>query len=368
MLPLLYRSTDPIPAPGRMQYIGRIAKCVKCTVSERINSDYQLSLVIAPTDELIGEVQNQRFIFAKPNPFDDPQYFEIYNCVYDQVGQLTISARHIKHCAYNNITVDIGDVQRELTPQTHWNYIVETLTFDNYYTFSSTITSTAAIEIGWTKAGTLGQFLEELASAFGGEYHYNNFQIDFPLNRGEKKNYVLRWNKNIGSPKLTLTTANIYSHVVAIADVTFTRGADTFQSVVFSAPHEIRNNTSQLHRIYLLDANDSVNPKTIDWSSSDQRESLGFQLERAASKFARMDYKNQVQYMQNTNLTVNFRPALDEMSAIGLGDTVDVMLKGGRTVEAKIMKTVYNVLSERWESIELGQELLKLSDYIAKTR
>ena len=56
------------------------------------------------------------------------------------------------------------------------------------------------------------------------------------------------------------------------------------------------------------------------------------------------------------------------MAAIGLGDTVDVMLKGDRTVEAKIMKTVYNVLSERWESIELGQELLKLSDYIAKVR
>ena len=56
------------------------------------------------------------------------------------------------------------------------------------------------------------------------------------------------------------------------------------------------------------------------------------------------------------------------MSAVGLGDTVDVMLKGGRTVEAKITKTVFDSLSERWTSIELGKEKLMLSKYIAKTR
>ena len=53
---------------------------------------------------------------------------------------------------------------------------------------------------------------------------------------------------------------------------------------------------------------------------------------------------------------------------VGLGDTVDVMLKGGRTVEAKITKTVFDSLSERWTSIELGKEKLMLSKYIAKTR
>ena len=75
-----------------------------------------------------------------------------------------------------------------------------------------------------------------------------------------------------------------------------------------------------------------------------------------------------MQTAPNVNLTVNYCPALDEMSAVGLGDTVDVMLKGGRTVEAKITKTVFDSLSERWTSIELGKEKLMLSKYIAKTR
>ena len=75
-----------------------------------------------------------------------------------------------------------------------------------------------------------------------------------------------------------------------------------------------------------------------------------------------------MQTKDNVNLTVKFRPALDEMSEIGLGDTVDVMLKGGRTVEARLTKTTFNSLAERWESIEIGEEKLKLSNYIAKRR
>ena len=41
-------------------------------------------------------------------------------------------------------------------------------------------------------------------------------------------------------------------------------------------------------------------------------------------------------------------------------------MKDPRTVEAKIISTSFNSPSERWESIELGHEKLKLADYIAK--
>ena len=77
---------------------------------------------------------------------------------------------------------------------------------------------------------------------------------------------------------------------------------------------------------------------------------------------------NTVQTAESPNLTVNYRPILDEMSAVGLGDTVDVELKSGRIVEARITKTSYDSLAERWTSITLGNEILKVSDLIAKVR
>lgn len=369
MLPLLYNSLFRTPSPSQMKYLGRLTKCGKCTVSERINSDYQLSLVIAPTDELINEVKDQRFILAKPSPFDDPQYFEIYNCVYDQVGQLTVTARHIKHCAYNNlITKNISDTQPQAVyPQNHWNECVANLSFNNYFTFDTNILTSAVMSVGITKMDTLGVMLEEMATAFGGEYHYDNFDIHFLQRRGSRKNYTLRWNKNVGSTKLTLSGATVYSHIVMYGNISVNvSGGKTAMRVCSSAqPIAGAYQTTPINKILIIDASNQLPTTEIPYS---QIGDIKTDLNALAVNYANNIAPTAVQTAPSTNLTVNFRPALDEMSAIGLGDTVDVMLKGGRTIEAKIMKTVYNVLSERWESIELGQELLKLSDYIAKTR
>ena len=369
MLPLLYNSYYRSPKPDQMKYLGRLTKCVKCTVSERINSDYQLSLVIAPTDELINEVKDQRFILAKPSPFDDPQYFEIYNCVYDQVGQLTVTARHIKHCAYNNlITKNISDTQPQAVyPQNHWNECVANLSFDNYFTFDTNILTSAVMSVGITKMDTLGVMLEEMATAFGGEYHYDNFDIHFLQRRGSRKNYTLRWNKNVGSPRLTLSGATVYSHIVMYGNISVNAsGGKTAMRVCSSAqPIAGAYQTTPINKILIIDASNQLPTTEIPYS---QIGDIKTDLNALAVNYATNIAPTAVQTAPSTNLTVNFRPALDEMAAIGLGDTVDVMLKGGRTVEAKIMKTVYNVLSERWESIELGQELLKLSDCIVKTR
>lgn len=368
MLPLLFESTNPIPSPDRMKPIGRLTHVEKCTASERLNGDYMLSATFSPNDELIGEIRNQRFLSVLANPFDPPQFFELYGGEYDEAGRLTVKGRHIKHCANNNMILDLfsSEAQGNLTPSQHWGVVEPLLHFENYFTFSSNITETAKIDIGWTKAGTLGEFFKELADVFGGEFHYDNFNVDFPLNRGTKKNYVLRWDKNISAPKLSLSTADIYSHVVATASIKIFRGSESFQAIVYSAPETIRNNTSAIYRIYQFDATNQLSGSEINWDSPNDREALAFDLQRAASKFARLDYKNQIQYEQNVNLQLTYRPALDEMQEIGLGDTVDVMLKGGRTVEAKITATTFDCLAERWTAIELGEEKLTLTDYLVK--
>ena len=374
MLPLLYQSTALSPGPTTMKYLGRLAKCEKCVVSEQINVEYGVTATIAPTDELIGAIQNQLFLAAKPNPFDPPQYFEIYDMNLDGAGRVVLSGRHVKHCCYNNIVLsDYAQAQGSGTPAQHWAEISEQLYFTNYFTFSSGITDTANMAIGYTKADSLGKFLEELAAAFGAEYHYNNFEIELMASRGSKKNYVLRWNKNIGSPSLDLTTASIYSHVAAYgdftADYTETGGGVHLNypmRIVSPTPASLSGTDSKLFRVYMYDAtqhfqNTTINPQTqlVDIKSS---------LNSWASYYRSHGAKTDLQIVEDVNLRVDYRPALDEMSAVGLGDTVDVMLKGGRTVEAKITKTEFDSLSERWTAIELGKERVKLSKYIAKTR
>ena len=79
MLPLLYEPTHPIPSPDRLRYLGRLTKCKSCVVTSQINNNYDLSAAFFITDELLDRIENQNFLLAKPNPFDPPQFFEIYN-------------------------------------------------------------------------------------------------------------------------------------------------------------------------------------------------------------------------------------------------------------------------------------------------
>lgn len=380
MLPLLYETTDPILAPGRMRYLGRLCKCEKCVSVEKLNGDYTLSAVFSPTDELIGEVQNQRFLTVKPNPFDQPQYFEIYNCGYDGVGRLSVSARHIKHCCYNNIVIsDVSHSAQYNTPAGHWDFCTQvstpkSLEFENNFTFSCTISEIQAMEIGYTKSDTLGAFLNEMANAFNAEFHYDNFNISLLAARGSRKNYVLRWDKNIGSPSLTLGAANVYTHVVAYADLTAKYTVDgtdyEYPVQICSSPRVIddfiHNGSGRLAKIFMYNATDTFEEKNIDPTQGENYRAIKARLNWLAAKYILRTAGKGLQIAESVNLKVNFRPALDEMTAVGLGDVIDVALKGGRTAEAKITKTEYDCLAERWNGIELGEEKLKLSNYIAR--
>lgn len=369
MIPMLYETTDAVVTRGSMRYMGNLTKCIKCVSNERINDNYQLSATFSPTDELIDEIQNQRFLCAKANPFDPPQFFEIYNSGYDQSGNLSVSARHIKHCSYNNLVLtDIYDAPELKTPQEHWDYlnVQSRVVMPNGFYFSSPITARRKIESGYIKSTSLGGMLEEMASVFGGEYHYNNFDITLLNSRGTKKNYTLRWNKNIESPNLTLDTANIYTHFVACANVTliYNEGLsnETRTEVQICAePVAISGSTSKIRRIYLWDATSQMTVKKVSAPAENYNAAMA-ELRTLAATFD----TSKLQKSENANLTLKYRPALDEMSAIGLGDTVNVMLKGGRTVEAKIVRASFDCLAERWESIEFGKQKLMLADYILR--
>ena len=359
MLPLLYESTHPILSPDRMKYLGRFTKCKGCKVSSQINDSYEVSASFAINDDLINEIQNQRFLMAKPNPFDSPQFFEIYNYV-EENNAVTVKGRHIKHCAYNNMVYsDYQSTSVSDTPQGHWDFCTQDLSYDNFFSFSSSIIFKKSMEIGYTKADTLGKFLEEMAQAFGGEFYYDNFNISFLQRIGSKKNYVLRWNRNITDPKLTLTADTVYSHVVAYGN--FTIKDYGYSTQICSTPVSIGSG-QKLYKIYMYDATNELGNAEID---HDQISSAKATLHSIARRYAE-NAGVAIQTSESPNLTVNYSPILDEMKEIALGDTINVALKSGRTVEAKITKTEFDSLAERWTAIELGKEKIKLSNYIAR--
>ncbi|MEE0873959.1 MAG: phage tail spike protein [Ruminococcus sp.] len=334
-----------------------------CLVTEERNKDYTLEASISPTDGLIDEIKNQHFIMAKPNPTDAPQYFEIQECEYDSIGRLSLKGKHIKHCSYNNIvTADLDDSGYSDTPLQHWSKVQNSLIFPNYFNFTTDITSSCFVETGYSKADTLGRFFEELAAESSGEYHFDNFNIRLLSTRGKQSNYLLRWDKNIENPQLSLSTSDIKSHVVAFGTVHVNSGSG-YDVQLCSDPYEISGETSLLNKIFMLDATERMRVKEIDSTRAEEISRVKADLNRVAAA-----YHGEVAGQESVNLRVDFRPRLDEMSAVGLCDTINVRLKGGRMVQAKITKTVYDSLHERWEAIELGKARMNLADIVKRKR
>lgn len=90
MFPLLYKSDFKTIGPSRFNLLGRITEIISGKVTEERNGDYLLEMELSTTDRCADLLDTQYFIKAKPNPTDEPQFFEIYDLQYKDKNQLRL--------------------------------------------------------------------------------------------------------------------------------------------------------------------------------------------------------------------------------------------------------------------------------------
>ena len=359
MLPLLYKTTSRTISIDSMEYIGRITDCQSCLVTEVLNGDYLLTAEVKNSDSLYNKITVQEFICIKANTIDAPQFFEIYEVVKNISGSMFIKAKHIKHCAYNNIMTAGLNNSTLMTPSEIWVAASDSPVFENNFIFESDITNRSSVfEVGFSRVGTFGEFFEELTEKFDGELYWNNFNVKFLKSRGSKKHYTLRFGQNISSLEQTLSTEDIKSHIIAFATVHDTYTDKDVQ--IIGTVYEIENQQSRTNKLLLLDATDLVGDITVN-SNTGQNYIV---IENLCKVAAENHYKDSRPASIKINITIDLRAELDEMKEIGLADTVDVITDfENNKVVAKVVKTEYDCLLERWNKLELGRIKTKLSDY-----
>jgi phage-related protein len=372
MLPLLYecKTNKKTLASNAITYVGRITTCTKCVVTEERNGDYTLLAELSTLDELAGSISCQMLICCLGNPFDDPQYFEIYDVTVDiSNSKITVEAKHIKHSCYNNVVSSGGAADSFTgTPKQAYDFINKSdyLDLDNPFDFESDITELTEWELGFSQVCTLGEWFGgregSLLDKFRGCYHWDNFNISYNKSRGKKSGYCLRWGSNISSISQSLNSEKTISHVAAYATV-FDKHSN--KNIQRYATVEVENTESKLNKIYLFDASSEVGEWTVDVSTG-----LNVSYVEDACKAAAEKY---IQSQDGTidviasNIKVNVRAELDDMAELGMDDTVTVMINDkGDTTTAKIVKTEFDSLRERWNLLELGTLKTKLSDYILR--
>lgn len=362
MIPLIYETTSRILSLNSMHYLGRLTGCTEGTVEESRNADYTLSASVVKNSECANSVVIQNYICAKPNPTDEPQFFEIYEVV-EKNNIISIKAKHIKHNCYNNV-LNAGYAEAQLyTPQEAYEEINPI--FENNYVFSSDFTNRKNIKLGFTQVCTLGDFLGgaegSLLDLFHGEYKWNNFNVSFLKSRGKKRAYRLKWGDNISNYEKTQSSETTISHVCAYATVYDEFSKQDIQ--IIANPYEIFEQKSKTNKLSVYPVPD----KLVDGITVNSSTGEGYEFVKNTCRIA---VQNAYMSANNlgeitTNIKVDIPSILDGMQQLNLCDTIKVILNDdGTEAESKIVKTTYDTLKERYKQLELGSFKTKLSDFV----
>lgn len=347
MIPILFDATSTIFTTNG---IGRLSDAKSCKVTEERNGEYELQLKYPLGGLYFNEIQNERIILAKPFKNGKNQAFRIYSITDDLDGNIEVLANHISYDA-NYIPIKpfnatgitatlsgLADNNLEDNP-----FTVTALGFDNE---ESRYQQIEPKSLRACLGGSDGSILDVFSSHGHGEYEWDNYDIKFHYNRGSNNGYVIRYSKNLTEYERERDSSEIATGCLAY-------WKNDENNVVYYSDIQY----SDLYNVYPIKKTVTVNA-TEDFETAP----TGAQLNAYA-----LAYVNSLSELSES-IDISFYDIDDQ--DINLCDTVRVLYSykaGGKTVKVidyttKIIKAVWNVLLDRYDSITVGDNRSTLND------
>ena len=336
--------------------IGRLTDSKTCKVTEEVNGEYELKLTYPVGGKFFTEFQNERLILAIPFKGGDPQAFRIYSITDNLDGNIEVLANHISYDAnyipvYQFSAEGIGNTIAGLS-----SYSLVT----NPFTITTDIINTETWYYQKTPkslraclGGEKGSVLDTFSGQGGCEFEWDNFNIKLWQNRGSDKGYEIRYAKNLAEYDRERNSEEVITGCIAYYFEEEINDEDETIPVV------IRSNIqyNSLRGNYPIDK-----IVTIDATEDFEQTPVISELDAYA-----LAYANAANTLDET-IDVSFEDLTNE--DINLCDTVKVkctlVYKGTKVqvinFESSVIKTVWNVLEDRYDTITIGKKRSSLGD------
>ena len=323
--------------------IGRLTDVISCKVTEERNGAFELELEIATTSPYFNRIVVGSIIVATPYKGGTRQAFEVYSISKPLNEKVTVNATHISYRAsYIPVTPFVAEgITATLTGLS--TNVLET----NPFSLSSDFTNeTSTFDVVSPKSlraclgGTEGSLLDTFAGGGAGEFLWDNWDIYFLQHRGQDKGVYLRYGKNITE----------FNHIETIEDMVtgcLPYWTDSDLGVVIYGDIQYSPNAS------LYPQKRTV---CVDMSDQFQTEPSTVELNLAGLQYitsATVGIPNESITLSFVDLSETGEQAVLEQ--VNLCDTIHVVYTPlNVTFESKVIKTVWDVLQDRYESVEIG--------------
>ena len=366
MIPILYKK-------GASNYsnngIGHLKDAISCKVTEERHGDYLLTLQYPISGAWYSDIVEGAVVKAKANETSELQLFRIYKSSKPMKGVVTFYGEHISYdlkglplCALS---------MRGTTPGAALTAGFSASVLSHGFTAWSDITTLNNINI--TKPRSLRNFCGgeagSVLSVWGGEFEFDNFVVKLHKHRGANNGVVINYGKNLTDAKQERNISDCYTHFCPYAiKKTETRNAagevtETSEETITLSDGviELVNPENIGHtKAYTLDISD----KFADGEEMNEANLRAHAEEYIAS------HKLGV---PKVNITLSFMQIWDSpeyskiavFERVALCDTVTVRFSDlGIDAEAKVIKTEYDSLEERFSKIEVGDAKSTLADTV----
>ena len=332
---------------------------VSCFITEERNGIFELEGEITEQAYHASEIEMNSIIQAEVPDQQDLQLFRVYKLTKGINGRYMVYAQHISYqLSYiptNPCTVTASASACATTLATLKSGAIETCPF----TFTTDVTTVASFKL--TKPASirncLGGSKGSVLDQFGGEYLWNNYAVSLLSHRGKlavQKDVTLRYGKDIIDLNQEEAIANTVTGVVPYwVD---TQG----ENIVMLQERVVESSYASAYPF----------KRTIPYDCSQDFQEAPSEAQLRTHAQA---YINQAGMgIPRVSIKVKFIN-LDEETAtnlqrVKLCDVIGVeFVKLGISTTAKVVKYKYDVLNERYDSIEVGAMRGTLADTISET-
>lgn len=330
--------------------LGCLNDATYCSVKETLNGEYELEMEYPVNGIHYSDIQLRRIILAKPNSYDQTQPFRIYSISKPIGGLVTVNAEHISYDmsglpvrgAVEHYAWYVNDV---------FDHIKNNSVYPCPFAFSSDITEEKK-DISLSKPRSVKAFLgteEGLLSLFGGEWEFDRYKAVLHKQRGQNRGVSIEYGKNLTDVTQDEACSEMYTAVYPY----YYQEDDGLQRLdddvvkILDTPYK---------NVYVLDLTSEFD----DMPTQDQLRAKTQEYIKE-NKLDEPKVSLKVSFIKNPEV-------IEALQDVRLGDTVGVkFIKIGVDTTSRCISYDFNVLTEQYNSIELGEPTKTIVDTMTTT-
>lgn len=348
MIPVLYPNTE---TKFETLGMGLLVDATKCVVTEELNGIFELHMTYPEGGQHCENLLAGNLIYASHDDTGKPQPFDIYNVTRQDGGEITVSAQHI---SYRLSSVPVKPFSAWY-PWPAMQALAENVVMQTLFQFHTDLSMIKHFSI--KKPTSVRSVLASengMANAYGGDLQWDHFQVRLLEQRGADNGVVVAYGKNLQSAQ---QEANLRDLLTGIYPFYSKDGVyvDLLEQVL------TLSNSYGYPRIQAVDL-------TGEFSEGAPTQSL---LRQKANDYIKANAIRE----PKVNITANFIPLwqtdeyreLAPLEKVLLGDWVTVRFASlNAAPKARVTRTVYNTLLDRYDSVTLGNPTENAATLLAK--